>query len=144
LQPDGHPGPIETAATHVLADDFAFGASGSLYIATHPEQTVFRLDAAGNRTTVAGPKQGAVGTTACAFGRAPGDENGLYVTTDGGLVAPYEGAVQEAKLLRLEVGEVGWPLIEHRPELDSRRASCRIAPSGCRTALVSRGADFWD
>jgi len=36
LQPDGHPGPIETAATHVLADDFAFGASGSLYIATHP------------------------------------------------------------------------------------------------------------
>jgi hypothetical protein len=31
---------------------------------------------------------------------------------DGGLVAPYEGTVQEAKLLRLEVGEVGWPLIE--------------------------------
>ena len=57
-------------------------------------------------------EQGAVGTTACAFGRAPGDENTLYVTTDGGLVAPYEGAVQEAKLLRLEVGEVGWPLIE--------------------------------
>jgi sugar lactone lactonase YvrE len=113
LQPDGRPGPIETAATHVLADDFAFGASGSLYIATHPEQTVFRLDAAGNRTIVAGPKQGAVGTTACAFGRAPGDENALYVTTDGGMVAPYEGAVQEAKLLRLEVGEVGWPLIGH-------------------------------
>jgi len=91
---------------------FAFGASSSLYIATHPEQTVFRLDAAGNRTTVAGPEQGAVGTPACAFGRAPGDENALSVTTDGGLVAPYEGAVQEAKLLRLEVGEVGWPLIE--------------------------------
>jgi len=69
LQPDGRAGPIETAATHVLADDFALGASGSLYIATHPEQTVFRLDAAGNRTTVAGPEQGAVGATACAFGR---------------------------------------------------------------------------
>jgi sugar lactone lactonase YvrE len=113
LQPDGRAGPIETAATHVLADDFASGASGSLYIATHPEQTVFRLDAAGNRTTVAGPEQGAVGATACAFGRAPGDQNALYVTTDGGMVAPYEGAVQEAKLLRLEVGEVGWPLIGH-------------------------------
>ena len=74
---------------------------------------MFRLDAAGTRTTVAGPKQGAVGTTACAFGRAPGDENVLYVTTDSGLVAPYEGVVQEAKLLRLEVGELGWPLIEH-------------------------------
>jgi hypothetical protein len=62
-------------------------------------------------STVAGPKQGAVGTTAW-FGRAPGDEKALYVTTDGGLVAPFEGAVQEAKMLRLEVGEVGWPLIE--------------------------------
>lgn len=72
-----------------------------------------RLDAVGTRTIVAGPNQGAVGTTGCAFGRAAGDENALYVTTDGGLVAPYEGAVQEAKLLRLEVGEAGWPLIEH-------------------------------
>jgi hypothetical protein len=77
------------------------------------EEYGFRLDAVGNRTTVAGPPQGAVGTTACAFGRAPRDENALYVTTDGGLVAPYEDAVQEAKLLRLEVGEAGWPLIEH-------------------------------
>jgi len=113
LQPDGRPGPIETAATHVLADDFAFSASGSLYIATHPEQTVFRLDSAGNRTTVAGPKEGAVGATACAFGRAPGDQSALYVTTDGGMVAPHEGAVQDGKLLRLEVGEAGCPLIEH-------------------------------
>ena len=112
LQPDGRPGPIETAATHVLADDFAFGASGSLYIATHPEQTVFRLDAAGKRTTVAGPDEGAVGATACAFGRMPGDQNTLYVTTDGGMVAPHEGTVQDGKLLRLDVGEAGWPLIE--------------------------------
>jgi hypothetical protein len=29
------------------------------------------------------------------------------------MVAPYEGAVQEVKLLRLEVGEVGYPPIEH-------------------------------
>src|SRR2546425_5614927 len=81
LQPDGHPGPIETAATHVLADDFAFGASSSLYIATHPEQTVFRLDAAGNRTTVAGAKQGGGGTTACGVGGAPGGEDMVFVTT---------------------------------------------------------------
>jgi hypothetical protein len=99
---DGSPGPVETAATHVLADDFAFGVSGSLYITTHPEQTVVRLDLSGARATVAGPDQGAVGSTACAFGRAPGDANALYVTTDGGLVAPHLGLVQEAKLLRLE------------------------------------------
>jgi sugar lactone lactonase YvrE len=109
LQPDGRPGPVETAAKRVLADDFTFAASGSLYIATHPEQTVFCLDTTGTRVTIAGPEQGAAGATACAFGRATGDKNALYVTTDGGFVAPYEGTVQEAKLLRLEVGETGWP-----------------------------------
>jgi hypothetical protein len=67
---------------------------------------VFRLDTAGNRATIVGPEQGAVGATACAIGRAPCDENAFYVTTDGGMVAPCEGAVQEAKLVRLEVGEV--------------------------------------
>lgn len=107
LQPEGHPGPLETSATHVLGDDFAFGTSGSLYITTHVEQTVVRIDEDGTRSTIAGPEQGAVGSTACAFGRAPGDENALYVTTDGGLMAPYENKVEEAKLLRIEVGEPG-------------------------------------
>jgi len=44
----------------------------------------------------------------CAFGRALGDATALYVTTTGGLLAPYQGVVQEAKLLRLDVGEKGW------------------------------------
>jgi len=39
--------------------------------------------------------------------------NAPYVTTDGGMVAPYQGSVQDAKLLRLEVGETGRPPIEH-------------------------------
>jgi hypothetical protein len=55
-----------------------------------------------------------VGATACAFGRAPGDEHALYVSTDGGFVAPHEGAVQDAKLVRLEVGEAGYPLLGKR------------------------------
>jgi hypothetical protein len=42
-------------------DDFAFDASGSLYVATHVAQTVVRIDAAGNRAAVAGPKEGAIG-----------------------------------------------------------------------------------
>jgi hypothetical protein len=66
---------------------------------------VVRLDLSGTGATVAGPDQGAVGSTACAFGRVPADANALYVTTDGGLVAPYQGVVQEAKLLRLEVDQ---------------------------------------
>ena len=111
LRDDGSAGPLETAADNLRADDFAFATDGSLLIATHPAQSVLRLDGNGGRTTVAGPDQGAVGSTACAFGRALGDEGVLYVTTNGGLWSPYQGKVQDAKLLRLEVGGAGQPLL---------------------------------
>jgi hypothetical protein len=77
----------------------------------HPAQSVLRLAPDGARTTIAGPAQGAVGSTSCAFGRATGDENALYVTTSGGLFSPYQGKIQAAKLLRLEVGEAGLPIL---------------------------------
>jgi hypothetical protein len=48
-----------------------------------------------------------VGSIACAFGRAPGDEKALYVTTDGGFLIPHESGIQDAKLVRMEVGESG-------------------------------------
>ena len=112
IKPDGSAGDIEIAATHLQADDFAFGMSGSVYIATHPEHTLVRLDPTGARTTLAGPEQGMVGSTACAFGRAPGDEKALYVTTDGGFLIPHESGIQDAKLVRMEVGESGWPLLQ--------------------------------
>jgi hemoglobin len=103
-------GPIETVAENLRADDFAFASSGGLYITTHPANTVLRLGTVGDRVTVAGPEDGAVGSTSCAFGRGKNDKTALYVTTSGGLWTPYRGAVQEARLLRLEVGETGDPL----------------------------------
>jgi sugar lactone lactonase YvrE len=112
IQPDGSAGAIEIATARLCADDFAFGMSGSLYITTHPEHTLVRLDPSGARTTLAGPEQGMVGSTACAFGRAPGDEKALYVTTDGGFLIPHESSIQDAKLVRMEVGESGWPLLQ--------------------------------
>ena len=112
IQPDGSAGGIEIASTRLLTDDFAFGMSGSVYAATHPEHTLVRLEPSGARTTLAGPEQGMIGSTACAFGRAPGDENAIYVTTDGGFLIPHESGIQDAKLVRMEVGEPGWPLLE--------------------------------
>ena len=56
IQPDGSAGAIEIAAARLSADDFAFGMSGSLYITTHPEHTLVRLDPSGARTTLAGPE----------------------------------------------------------------------------------------
>ena len=71
IQPDGSAGSLEIAATRLLANDFAFGISGSVYITTHPEHTLVRLEPSGARTTLAGPEQGMVGSTACAFGPHP-------------------------------------------------------------------------
>lgn len=104
LLADGAAGPIEVLAEGLRADDFAIADDGTMFIATHPVQTVMRLAPNGTRTTLAGPADGAVGSTACAFGRGAGDRGALYVTTTGGLWGPYRGVVQEAKLLRLEIG----------------------------------------
>lgn len=104
LLADGSAAMLEIAAANLLADDFAFAPDGALLAATHPAHTVLRLAADGTRTTLAGPEQGAAGSTACAFGRAAGDAGALYVTTNGGMMAPWRGVVQEAKLLRLEMG----------------------------------------
>jgi hypothetical protein len=98
----------------VLGDDFAFGESGSLYVTTHPAQTLVCIDPSGKRTTIAGPDQGMVGATACAFGIAPGDKEALYVSTDGGFIVPYNDVLQDAKLVRLELGESGYPLLGQR------------------------------
>jgi sugar lactone lactonase YvrE len=111
LAADGSCGKLAEWATHLRADDFAFDVNGGAYIATHPAHSVLRLAPDGTRTTLAGPAQGAVGSTAAAFGRAAGDMQALYVTTTGGLWSPYEGQVQPAKLLRLELAVAGHPLI---------------------------------
>jgi len=110
VQPDGSAGPLSLCAENLRADDFAFSVSGSLYVATHPAQTVMCLGPDGKRTTLAGPAEGAVGSTACAFGRTKDDRTALYVTTCGGIYAPYRGVLQQAKLLRLQVGEAGAPV----------------------------------
>jgi sugar lactone lactonase YvrE len=111
---DGAAGSMEVVAERLRADDFAFGESGALYIATHPAQSVLRLHPDGKRETIAGPLEGAVGSTACAFGRGAEDQKSLYVTTTGGLRYAYRGEVQDAKLLRLNVGERGQPLLPER------------------------------
>jgi sugar lactone lactonase YvrE len=108
---DGGAGPLEVAADNLRADDFAFGESGAAYIATHPAQSVLRLRPDGRRETIAGPHEGAVGATACAFGQGVEDRQALYVTTTGGLRYPYRGEIQDAKLLRLNIGEGGQPLL---------------------------------
>ncbi len=99
---------VATWSAPTFLENLAIDPAGAIFVSLYSHNRLDRYDPATGR---AAPFVD-LPATACAFGRAPGDENALYVTTDGGLVAPYEGVVQEAKLLRLEVGKAGWPLIE--------------------------------
>lgn len=94
---------VEVFAEALLIDDFIIDAAGDFYVTTHPCDTVVHLATDGSRRTIAGAEQGVVGSTACAFGRGVGDEHGLYVTADGGMINPPSGGLQPAKLVRLDL-----------------------------------------
>jgi sugar lactone lactonase YvrE len=111
---DGKAGRCEIIAENLRADDFAIGASGALYIATHQAQSLVRLAPDGTRTTLAGAEHGMVGSTAVAFGRTDADRTAIYVTTTGGTWTVPEERMEEAKLLRLDVGEPGHVLLDDR------------------------------
>jgi hypothetical protein len=100
---------LAVVAEALRGDDLAVDTLGRLYITNHIHNTLTRLEADGSgRVAVAGPEQRMPGCTACAF--HPDEPGALYVTTTGGLVMPFNGVVQEAKLVRLEVGAAGRPL----------------------------------
>jgi len=99
-------GPAAVIAERLRVDDLAYDSAGRLYLCTHIGHTVDRLDRHGTRVSLAGPEQGAAGSTACAFDR----DGGLLVTTTGGILAPPNRQLEPAKLLRLETGSLGHDL----------------------------------
>jgi len=107
VKPDGTAGTPEVLAERFVGDDFAFDTAGNLYVTTHVHNQLQRLSPTGGRTVLAGVEEAMNGSTACAFGRGPADSHCLYVTTTGGIVAPIDGRVREAKLVRLDVGVEG-------------------------------------
>lgn len=110
LGPDGPTGTAETVAERLRGDDLALDVDGDLYITNHIHNTLIRLRRNGARTAIAGPAEGMAGSTACAFGTRPEESSALFVTTTGGMIMPLDGIVQEAKLVRLEVGARGLPI----------------------------------
>jgi hypothetical protein len=104
---DGGAGSLEVVAERFVGDDFAFDVHGDLYVATHVHNQVQKLATDGKRTVVAGIEEWMNGSTAISFGRRAPDERAIYVTTTGGILAPVEGRLQEAKLVRLDVGVEG-------------------------------------
>lgn len=84
LQENGHFGRLELIARGIPGDDFAVGRDGSLFITTHPYNTLVRVMPDGRRTIIADQRQQIIGATDAVFGRSPTDRDTLYVVTDGG------------------------------------------------------------
>lgn len=99
--PGGKAGPIETVTDALAGDDFAIAPNGSLFVTTHPFNSVIKLDDARRQTLMADPSTGMVGPTAAVLFQ----DNLLYVVTDGGLFLPVEGIPIIPRLLILDVGD---------------------------------------
>lgn len=105
------PGEPEIFVQNANIDDFAFDKRGNLYGTTHIFNSVVKIAPEGRITTIAQAEQGMVGTTAVAFGQSAGDRTHLYVTTNGGMSFPPPTGIESAKVVRLDVGVEGLPLL---------------------------------
>ncbi len=84
LGPDGTFGAPSVFAQGIPGDDFAIDERGTLYVTTHPFNTIVKVTQDGRREVVANDTHGIVGATDAKFGVLPGDRETLYVATDGG------------------------------------------------------------
>lgn len=111
IQANQQPGEPEIFVSQVNIDDFAFDQAGNLYGTTHVYNSVVKIAPDGSVLTIAQAEQGMVGSTALAFGRAAGDRTAVYVVTNGGMSLPLAAGVEPAKIVRLDVGIEGLPLL---------------------------------
>lgn len=84
MDDQGRFGKSSIIATGIPGDDFAIGRDGSLFISTHPYNTVVQISPSGERFIIAKNEQHIIGATDAVFGKSPQDINTLYVVTDGG------------------------------------------------------------
>lgn len=84
LNQQGKFGSAALVATGIPGDDFAIGKDGSLFVTTHPYNTLVRVSPGGERTIIGKEAQHIIGATDAAFGKTATDSNTLYVVTDGG------------------------------------------------------------
>lgn len=105
---DGSAGTPSIYSEGIGGDDFAIDDDGTLYVTTHPFNTVVRIGRDGRRAVIAGAAEGVVGPTAAALGRDQDGRRVLYVVTDGGMFTLPEGdpvppAQQTPALLKLRL-----------------------------------------
>ncbi|GBO51676.1 hypothetical protein APA_917 [Pseudanabaena sp. lw0831] len=111
ILPEGLAGEPEIFLTGINLDDFAFDQIGNLYGTTHVFNSVVKISRDRTANTIAQLEQGVAGSTALAFGITEENLTSIYVTTNGGMSYPPATGIEPAKVVRLEVGVAGLPLI---------------------------------
>lgn len=106
LEPNGKFGKATIVATGIPGDDFAISNDGTLYITTHPYNTLVRVLPNGERTIVGKEKESIVGATDAVFGTGPDDRDILYVVTDGG--AFTGGPLTKGQLVAINTKATKW------------------------------------
>jgi len=105
---DGHlfPGAqpeIQAQIRSISADGLTMGLAGDdMWVSTDADNRLLHVSPEGNLTVVLGApdEKAALGCTGLAFGKKPGEEHMLYMTTNGGINNPLEGSYTEGgKLL---------------------------------------------
>ncbi len=104
---DGSAGVPSIYASGLPLDDFAFGADGSLFLATQVENSVIRLFPDGTRSIIATEADGLLGDSALAFGRTAADSRDIYVVNNGGAYEDLPGGQRAATVVRLAAGVTG-------------------------------------
>ena len=99
IRADGSAGEPSIISATTPVDDFAVAPDGTLYLTTHPFNTVMRLARDGRQTVIAGPAQGVVGPTSAILGA----DGWLYVAMDGGLYRPLPGIAPRASVVRIRL-----------------------------------------
>jgi sugar lactone lactonase YvrE len=92
MNADGQFGAPSVFAEGIPGDDFAIDDQGTLFVTTHPFNTIVQVTQDGRRSVVANAAHGIVGATDAVFGVLPGDRDTLYVATDGGAFSGDAGA----------------------------------------------------
>jgi sugar lactone lactonase YvrE len=104
---DGSAGVPSVYASGLPLDDFAFGADGSLFLATQTDNSVIRLFPDGTRSIIATEADGLLGDSSLAFGRTAADSQSIYVVNNGGAYENLPGGQRAATIVRLAAGVTG-------------------------------------
>jgi hypothetical protein len=110
LNPMGEP--EDVTKRWMWADDLILDEEAAFaYVTTHRQNTIERIDLKnGARVNMAGEPLNLelVGPTAGAWGRNKGDHGKVaYFSTDGGIKAPVDGIVGDARVVRVEFSPAG-------------------------------------